>query len=413
MAAYHYIAIQSNGAEQKGVMEAESEKQVRQLLRDKSLVPISVRIAHNKKTIKSEEGKFAHLWTILTARGLSSKELALFTRQFATLLSAGLPVEESLSAVAEQSEKAKLKGLILSVRSKVTEGHSLASALKEHPEAFSPLFCATVAAGEQSGHLEKVLVRLAEYTEQQWHMRQKLKTALIYPTMIVLVATGIVGFLLEYVVPKMISVYGSLNQSLPTMTSILISISNGLKEYGLYTLIVIILSVFIWRRLLQKNSMLREKNHLLLLRLPLIGYALKTTDTARFARTLSILSASGVSVLEAMTISAQLITTIPIRKSIENAVHHVREGVMIHLALKQTSYFSPMSVHMIASGEASGQLENMLDRVARHQEDDILRLIEVALALFEPAIILIMGGVVLFIVLAVLLPIFNLNQFMG
>jgi general secretion pathway protein F len=236
---------------------------------------------------------------------------------------------------------------------------------------------------------------------------------LIYPVMIVLVAIGIVGFLLSYVVPKMVAVYGHLHQALPALTTILISLSTFVKSAGLYLLILISVSFFLWRHALKKSLTLRATTQRLLLRLPLISYALKTADTARFARTLSILSASGVSVLEAMQISAQLITTLPIRKAVEEAVQRVREGMAIHLALKQTTYFSPMSIHMLASGEASGQLENMLERVAHNQEEEIVRLIDIALALFEPIIILIMGAIVLFIVLAVLLPIFQLNQFTG
>jgi general secretion pathway protein F len=299
------------------------------------------------------------------------------------------------------------------VRAKVLEGHALASALREHPEAFSALYTATIAAGEKSGHLDKVLLRLADYTEQQWHMQQKLKTALIYPVMIVFVAVGIVGFLLQYVVPKMVAVYGNLNQSLPVMTAILIGASNFLKNDGLYLIIFLIVSIYLFRRTLKKNRAFRITTHHFLLKLPLVGYAIKTAETARFSRTLSILSASGVPVLEAMMISAQLITTIPIRVAVEEAVHRVREGGAIYLALKQTTYFPPMSIHMVASGEASGQLENMLERIAATQEDEIVRLIDVSLALFEPAIILIMGAIVLFIVLAVLLPIFQLNQFTG
>lgn len=411
MPAFHYIAMSTSGQEQKGVLEAENEKQVRQMLREKSLIPIQVRQTQNRK----DSFKHSKLtsFSFARARGLTSKELALLTRQFATLLAAGLPIEECLAAVAEQSEKQRVKGLILSIRSKVVEGHALAAALREHPESFSALYCATVAAGEKSGHLDKVLLRLADYTEQQWHMRQKLRTALIYPSMIVLVAIGIVGFLLEYVVPKMVAVYGHLNQSLPGMTQVLIALSNFVKNYGLYVLLLLVVAIFLWFRALKKSAVLREKTHLFLLRLPLVGYAMRTADTARFARTLAILSTAGVPVLEAMKISAQLVITIPIRNKVEEAVDRVREGAAIHLALKQTSYFSPMSVHMIASGEASGQLEPMLERIAANQEDEILRLIEVTLALFEPAVILIMGAIVLFIVLAVLLPIFQLNQFSG
>jgi general secretion pathway protein F len=409
MPAYHYVALSISGQEQKGVIEADSEKNARQLLRDRALIPVQIRPSQsNKRT--SKENMFSAL---TRQRGLSSKELALMTRQIATLLSAGLPVEEALIAVSEQTEKPRIKGLILSVRSKVVEGHALASALRDHPEAFSELFCATIAAGEKTGHLDKVLIRLAEYTEQQWHMRQKLKSALIYPVMIVFVAIGIVGFLLEYVVPKMIAVYSHLNQALPLMTEVLLGVSAVVKSYGFYMLIAIVVGTILWRRALKKSHPLRTKAHFFMLRLPLIGYAMKTADTARFARTLAILSSSGVSVLEAMNISAKLITTIPIKDAVEEAVRRVREGAAINLALKLTTYFSPMSVHMIASGEASGQLEPMLERVAHNQEDEISRLVEVALALFEPAIILIMGVVVLFIVLAVLLPIFNLNQFSG
>lgn len=359
MSAYHFVAVTSSGEEQKGVIEADNEKHARQLLRNRSLIPMSLKPAQEKKGALSS----VKWQSLLKPRKLNSKELALVTRQFATLLSAGLPIEEALLAVAEQTEKAQTKGILLSVRGKVLEGHSFASALREHPEAFSPLFSATIAAGEKSGHLDKVLLRLADYTEKQAEMRQKLSTALIYPSMIVLVAIGIVGFLLEYVVPKMVAVYGHLNQALPVLTSVLIGISNGVRSAGLYIFLALIIAVYFFRRALKNNEVFREKVHRVLLRLPLFGYAIKTADTARFARTLSILSGSGVPVLEAMTISAELIGNVPIKQSVTEAVSRVREGAAIYLALKQTSYFSPMSIHMIASGEASGQLENMLERV--------------------------------------------------
>jgi general secretion pathway protein F len=219
--------------------------------------------------------------------------------------------------------------------------------------------------------------------------------------------------LLEYVVPKMVGVYAHLNQALPLLTRILITASDVVRAAGLYVLLLLVVGVIGFRRALKTNAALKERMHLLLLRLPLFGNAIKTADTARFARTLSILSQAGVTVIEAMRISAQLIGNIPIRKAVIEAVQRVQEGVAINLALKQTGYFSPMSVHMIASGEASGQLENMLERIAINQEGEITRLIDVSLALFEPAVILIMGAIVLFIVLAVLLPIFELNQFTG
>lgn len=408
MSAYHYTAINLSGQEQKGVIEADSDKHARQLLRNKSLIPLQVKLAQQKQ---AEQQKA--ILARFKQRGLTSIDLALVTRQFATLLAAGLPIEECLLAVSEQTEKQHIKSLLISIRSKVVEGHSLALAFGEHPEAFSGLFCATVAAGEKTGHLDDVLLRLADYTEQQAMMRQKLKTALIYPAMIVLVAVSIVGFLLEYVVPKMVAVYSHMNQALPLMTTILIAISAFVAGCGLYILIAVIVGIYCWRRALKNSAELRKRTHVFLLKLPLIGNAMKTADTARFARTLSILTGAGVPAMEAMMVSAKLISTIPIRQSVEEAINRVKEGTSIHLALKQTGYFSPMSVHMIASGEASGELENMLGRVAQHQEGEITRLIDVALALFEPAIILLMGAVVLFIVLAVLLPIFQLNEFTG
>lgn len=405
MPAYHFVAISASGEEQKGILEADSDKHARYLLRQKSLVPLSVRATQKKQTSGTS------MFSAFGQQRFTAADIALLTRQFATLLAAGMPIEECLLAVAEQSEKQGIKSLLYAIRSKVMEGHALAVAMREHPEAFNNLYCATVAAGEKTGHLDNVLLRLADYTEQQAAMRQKLKTALIYPSMIVLVAIAIVGFLLEYVVPKMVAVYGHMDQALPVLTSILISISAFIQSAGIFIVLAIGAGIYFLRRQLKRDELFRERMHQLLLRLPLIGKGIKTADTARFARTLSILSASGVPATDAMGIAAQLLSSIPIKKAVTTAVRQVREGSAIHYALKQTGYFSPMSVHMIASGEASGELDNLLARVAQHQENDITRMIDVTLALFEPAVILVMGAVVLFIVLAVLLPIFQMNQF--
>ncbi|OAI49259.1 type II secretion system protein GspF [Gammaproteobacteria bacterium SCGC AG-212-F23] len=406
MAAFQYVAVDSVGKKQSGVIEAESEKHARQLLRNKHLLPLELRGAAQQKLFSTNK-------KIFNRASVSKKELALITRQFSTLLSAGLPIEEMLATVAEQSEKQSTKSIILSVRGKVLEGHSLAAAMREFPQAFSPLYTSTVAAGEKSGHLDAVLNRLADYTEQQSQMRQKILQALIYPSLMVMVSIGIVIFLLEYVVPKMVAVYSSTKQTLPMMTEILISMSQFLQNYGLYLLLILIIAIYFFRRTLKSDAIFRKKFHAFLLRLPVLGNSIKTVNTARFSRTFSILSAAGVPVLEAMKISSELITNIPIHDAVVESVNRVREGANIHLALKQTTYFSPMSIHLIASGEASGQLENMLERAAINQDNEITRLIETALALFEPAIILLMGSIVLFIVLAVLLPIFQLDQFVG
>ncbi|SRR5579883_149071 len=402
MAGFHYTAIDLKGVRQKGTIEADNAKHARQLLRAKNWMPLEITSANTKKVTAGK---------VSSRQSMSSKELALMTRQLATLLAAGLPVEEVLAAVAEQTEKPRTKGLILSVRARVLEGHALASAMRDFPYAFSELYCSTVAAGEKSGHLDVVLDRLADYTEKQYQMRQKIQNALIYPAIMVLVSIGIVGFLLEYVVPKMISVYSNIGQTLPGMTQLLIDISAGVKMFGLYALLAIIVIVFLFRRAMKKNIGFRTSVHAFFLRIPIIGNATKTINTARFSRTFAILSSAGVPVLEAMSISSALITNLPIRDAVQEAANRVREGANINLALKQTGYFQPMSIHLIASGEASGQLENMLERVANNQEADISRLIDTSLSLFEPAIILLMGAIVLFIVLAILLPIFQLDQF--
>ncbi len=403
MSVFQFEAVNQKGLKEKGTLEADSLKEARQLLRHQGLIPILVKATRKSHTQSHK--------TFFKKNTMSSKELALMTRQLATLLAAGLPLEAVLNAVAEQTEKPQTQSLLLSVRSKVSQGHALASALRDFPNAFSELYCGTIAAGEKSGHLDIVLQRLADYTEQQFKMRQKIQHALIYPIIMILVSLSIVGFLLEYVVPKMVSVYSNIGQALPTMTLFLMSMSAYIKAYGIYFLIIIAISLYLFKRQLQKDILFRKKFHLFLLKIPLMGNTIKIANTARFARTFAILSSAGVAVLEAIQIASALITHLPIRDAIMAAAMRIREGAAIHLALKQTTFFPPMSIHLIASGEASGQLEPMLERAANNQEQDIHYLIETCLALFEPAIILVMGAVVLFIVLAILLPIFQLDQF--
>lgn len=416
MTTFQYVAIDSKGKLQKGLLEAESAKTARLALRDRNLIPTEINAYENKKKrFKTKDSAFSSWNTfsfkqLLSRRTLSNKELTLITRQLATLFNAGLPIAEVLTAVCEQNSNPQAKSILLAVKNKVLEGHSLASALREHPHSFSSLYCSIVSSGEKSGNLAPVLVRLADYTEQQFKLKQKIIHALIYPSALIFVSLAIIIFLLEYVVPKMVSVYSHMNQTLPFLTRILITTSHHIKNGGIFLLLFFILSLSGFRRALNKKPAFREKFHRFLLHLPLLGSTIQTLNTARYARTLSMLSASGVPILEGMTAASQLITNIPIRTSVEEATKHVREGAAIHLALKQTRFFSPMSIHLIASGEASGQLEALLERTALQQEDEITRMIDTVLTLFEPALILLMGGIVLFIVLAVLLPIFELNQ---
>ncbi len=406
MPAFQYKAYTQQGQKKTGVLEADSARSARQLLRDQGLLPTQLTETHKTLTKKSK-------MNARRRQSITHAELMLLTRQLATLLAAGLPIAEVLTAVAEQTEKPRTRTLLFAVRSKVMEGYTLASALAEFPHAFSNLYCATIAAGEASGHLDVVLQRLADYTMQQYEMRQKIMHALIYPIIMIIVAVSITGFLLEYVVPKMVAVYSTTGQALPGLTQILISISKGLQAYGIYGVLFLLGLGIGVRWQLQRSVAFRTRVHQLLLKIPLLGHAIRTVNTARFARTLAILSGAGVSLLEAMRTATNLVTSLPIRVAVTHAVQQVREGASIHRALKQTGYFPAMSIHMIASGEASGQLETMLERTASYQENEIQRLIATLLALFEPAIILVMGSIVLFIVLAVLLPIFQLDQFAG
>ena len=403
MAAYNYTALDNTGKTRKGVLQADTAKSVRMQLREQGLTPLTVIIV-DQNTMQT--GRRFNLF----ARRISITELALITRQFAIMLAAGLPLEETLLSIAEQSDKSRVKSMIMAVRAKVLEGHTLATGLAEFPRIFDNLYRATVAAGEKTGHLDKVLIRLADYTERRQAIRQKIIQALIYPSIIIIASISIVGFLLTYVVPKMITVFQQSGQLLPTATLILLDISRFLQNFGWYLLLLIIIASIIWIRLL-KRPVFKLWVDSWMLKLPLFGKAIRLINTARFAHTFAILNTAGVEVLEAMRISTDLVANIPINRSLVRATAQVREGVAIHRALKETSYFPPMSIYLIASGENSGQLEQMLQRTALTQEQQVEQMINVILTLFEPLMILIMGGIVLFIVLAILLPIFDLDQF--
>lgn len=401
MAAFEYLAIDQKGQRHKGVLEGDAPRQIRQKLRDSGLIPIEVTLITQTNKHKITHKQFF--------TSIDVGELTLITRQFATLLSAGLQVEEALASVLEQAEKSAVKKVLASVHAKVVEGSSLAEAFATFPKVFPPIYRATVAAGEQTGHLDTVMNRLADYTEQQYFVQQKTRQALIYPIIMLIISFAIVAFLLVYVVPKIVNVFATTGQELPTTTKLLLSISYGAQHYGLMFLGLLILFIIICRFFLRKPH-IRYAFELILLKIPILGNMLKIRDTARFSHTLGILSAAGVSVLEAFAISADVVSRLPIRAKIQIATTHIKEGDSIHHALKQTGYFTPMSVHLIASGEASGRLEMMLERSAHYQEQEVTRTTEIALALFEPLLILVMGGVVLFIVLAILLPIFSLSM---
>jgi general secretion pathway protein F len=396
MGAYQYQALQKSGSTCKGIIEADSERHARTLLREKGLVPVSVS-HHTKSTTGKRKDK------------ISPQDLSLFTRQLATLLAAGIPVEESLRGVGEQTEKEKVRRIIIGVRSKVVEGYALAQAMNEYPIAFPELYRATVGAGEQTGRLDKVLEKLADYTENQQSTRQKVHQALIYPVVMIVVSTVIIAFLLAFVVPKIIEVFATSGQTLPLLTNVLITASTFLKSYGLYSVGLIVILLMAFKRALS-NPVFRMSWHRFLLRIPIIGYLVMSVNASRYIHTFSILFAAGVNVLDTMRVGASVVSNMLMREKLHQAAVRVKEGGNISLALKETGVFGAMAIHLIASGEKSGQLACMMERAASHMDIEVQRIVDTALTLFEPLIILMMGAVVLFIVLATLLPIFSMEQ---
>jgi general secretion pathway protein F len=405
MGAFEYTAVDASGRERKGVLEGDTARQVRQLLREQSLLPVSVsEVAHTEHRRRKAKISFR--------RGVSAGDLSLMTRQLATLVHSGLPLEEALQAVAEQTEKARIKSIVLGVRAKVMEGHALADGLADFPAVFPDLYRATVAAGEQSGHLDTVLERLADYTESREQLRNRTLGALLYPLVLFAVCSSIVFMLLTYVVPKIVTQFEHSKASLPLLTRILIAWSDFMREWGWLVALVMIGAVIGFVRWL-RDPAARRRFHAFLLRLPLIGKVVRGTNTARFARTLATLTSSAVPVLEALRISGEVVTNLPMRDAVQDAATRVREGAPIGRSLATSKMFPPMMIHLISSGETSGELEVMLDRAATNQEREMDAILTAVVGLLGPLMIVFMGGFVLLIVLAMLLPIFQLNQLIG
>ncbi len=405
MAAFEYQALDARGRKSKGVLEADNARHARQILREQKLTPVSLELAtQQEKMLASGRNWFA--------RGISASDLALITRQIATLVEAALPIENALQAVAEQCEKPRLQSMMMSVRSKVVEGYSLAEGLAEFPYVFDHLYRSMVAAGEKSGHLDAVLNRLADYTEQRQHMRSQIMQALLYPAILSFFAVAVISILLTAVVPKIVEQFSHMGQSLPGATLFLIAASDFLRNYGLLVVLAIFLAVVMLKRALKKPEF-RLKYDRILLRAGMLGKVSRGLNTARFARTLSILNASAVPLLEAMRISTDVLDNTYMKQSLAEATLRVREGSSLRSSLDQTKLFPPMMLHMIASGEKSGQLDGMLERAANTQDREFETLVTVSLKVFEPVLVSVMAGMVLFIVLAILQPILALNNLVG
>jgi general secretion pathway protein F len=402
MGAFEYTALDTGGRERKGILEGDTARQVRQLLREKQLLPVTVTEVAQKESAEQKK-------SFSVARRVSAADLALFTRQLATLVRAGLPLEESLLAVSQQTEKPRIQGIIIGVRSRVMEGHTLADGLSEFPRVFPEIYRATVSAGEQSGHLDAILERLADYTENREAIRQKVLGAMLYPIVLTIMCFGIVAGLMVYVVPKVVDVFETQKAQLPLATRVLIGISDFFRGYLVYLIIGIVLAAWGFRQWL-KNPNNRRKFHRLVLRLPLMGKLTRGFNTARFTRTFSILSGSSVPVLDALRISGEVVTNLPMRDAVVEASQRVREGAPIGRSLGQSKLFPPMTIHLISSGESSGELEAMLERSAVSQERELDGLLTALVGLLGPLMIVTMGLFVMGIVFAMLLPIFQLNQ---
>lgn len=405
MPAFSYRAIDAGGKRQKGVIEADSAKAARMQLRDRGLLPDSVEQLEENKA-SAHPGRVS-----CRKRRLTNTDLGIVTQQLSTLLGAGLSIEQSLSALIEQVSNESLREVLAGVRAGVNEGETLARALERYSDVFNPLYRALVEAGEMSGELPMVIERLAEYSENSEALRQKTLLAFLYPAIVTLVAILVIGGLVAYVVPQVIQVFQQSKQTLPLLTRLMIVVSDLVRGYWWLLLAAAVASVFSFRVAMRREAVVLRV-HRALLRMPGIGYLVRGVDSARLANTLSILIGSGVPMMAALKAGTAVMGNHCLRQSLEEASLRVREGMSLSRALARDKLFPPILIHLIASGEASGRLGSMLERAARQQEREMQHRIALLTGMLEPLLIVVMGGIVMLVVLAILLPIIDLNQFL-
>ena len=402
MGAYTYKAQNDAGKLVKGVIEGDSERQVRAQLRSKQLKPVEVLATRQK--IPTRKKRLAFF-----SPSLKVADISLLTRQMATLVQSHMPLDEVLTATAEQANKPRIQAMMLQVRARVLEGHSLAYALGDYPQVFSKMYRAMVAAGEKAGFLGLVLERLADYVESRHQAQQKLKMAMVYPLILVLVSVVVISLLMVLVVPELVGLFVKSGQALPALTQMLISSSEFVQHYGLAVLLAVVVLIAGLKRLLRK-PVLQQYWHRVKLRLPIWGAFILSAETARFSSTLSILISSGVPLLESLRIIKQVVANVCLQEACERIATAVQEGASLSYALNQESLFPPLLVHMVSSGEASGELEAMLARSAQNQERELDMALTTLMGVLEPLMVVVMAGIVGLIVVAILLPVIEMNN---
>jgi len=395
LSAYRYEAVDAQGRLRHGSLDADNVRGVLERLRADGLTPTAVDAASERDSSSRVR--------------LAASALSLFTQQLATLVQSGMPLDQSLAAVAEQADDAAVAQLAERLRTHVQAGESLSAAMSRYPRTFSPLYRGLIAAGGETGRLPEVLARLADYLDARLALRQKFTVALIYPALVTIIAIGVIAVLVTYVVPQVVSVYQQSRQTLPLLTRGLIAVSAFFRETGVFWLVAVIAALGALLAAL-RNERSRARIHAAVLRVPGVGRLASSLDTARYASTLAILVGSGAPLLRSLDAASDVVRMIPLARAARAASSLVREGVSLSRALKEQKAFPPVLVHLIANGEQSGALAPMLERAARELEREAERRLAWIAALIQPTLIVAMGAIVLVLVLAVMLPIVTMNQ---
>lgn len=411
MAAFSYIALDTGGKKIKGVLEGDSERSIRSQLRAKKLRPLEVKSSSSRVAPGAKSDKKG-LFASFGGRKLKNRELSLLTRQLASLVQSGLPLDEVLGSCAKQARKPNVKSLILQVRARVLEGLSLAQAMAEFPKTFDTLYRAMIRAGEASGYLGPVLEQLAEYAERSQETSQKLKGAMIYPIIMVLVSIAVVSFLMVKVVPELVSMFDKNQQELPGITTFLIATSDFLVNNGFILLLLGVAVVILLPRFLGSKNV-QPKWHRIQLKIPLFGGFILQSEASRYASTLGLLVNSGVPLVESLKIASQVLKNQDIKRASAEVAMSVQEGSSLHRALDQAEIFPPLLVQMAASGEANGELAEQLLYAAKNEERELTFALSSLMAILEPVMILVMAGLVTVIMIGMLMPIFKMRDLVG